>query len=81
MAHLFLDDPNALLDPSLRLELLLLAQEAIGLPDSTAATSSAGHHGDQADAMTMQLIQDMFFADLAMTQEEEQLRRDKALAE
>ncbi|KAJ3369205.1 hypothetical protein GGF31_005487 [Allomyces arbusculus] len=109
MAHIYLDDQDALLDPSLRLALLLQAQEAFGPvaasvhadqvdPDATLINSNLdddydsalGHaaavhdeHEDAAHAAhaaSMQLIQDMFLADFFMTQEEEQLRRDRALA-
>ncbi|KNE58278.1 hypothetical protein AMAG_05088 [Allomyces macrogynus ATCC 38327] len=105
MAHVYLDDHDALLDPSLRLALLLQAQEAFGPatgavhvdqdPDATlinadlndnhdaalgSGAATHNEHEDAAHAASMQLIQDMFLADFFMTQEEEQLRRDKALA-
>ncbi|KAJ3369204.1 hypothetical protein GGF31_005486 [Allomyces arbusculus] len=90
MAHVYLDEQHALLDPSLRLALLLQAQEAFGpgdhydFPDADATLVNGvlGGDADQhaANAASLQLIQDMFLADLAMTQEEEQLRRDHALA-
>ncbi|KAJ3357933.1 hypothetical protein GGF32_000824, partial [Allomyces javanicus] len=88
MAHVYIDEQHALLDPSLRLALLSQAQEAFGpgdhydFPDADATLVNGVLDSDQhaANAASLQLIQDMFLADLAMTQEEEQLRRDQALA-